>query len=92
VTMPGRPPGERDRIAVRVRGGAVVPGFGELVENRLMGKTGFLGAWPACSRRRCQAPTSPMVSSSVCRGTGLIVRLMQQGAPLGHEVKEFGGG
>jgi len=41
--MPGRPPGERDRIAVRVRGGAVVPGFGELVENRLMGKTGFFG-------------------------------------------------
>ena len=43
MTMPGRPPGERDRIAVRVRGGAVVPGFGELVGNRLMGKTGFFG-------------------------------------------------
>jgi transposase len=41
---------------------------------------------------KANASASPMISSSVCRGTGLIVRLMQQGAPLGHEVKEFGGG
>ncbi len=90
--MPGRPPGERDRIAVRVRGGAVVPGFGELVENRLMGKTGFFGGVACLLPPPMPGAGLPMVSSSVCRGTGLIVRLMQQGAPLGHEVKESGGG
>ena len=46
--MPGRPPGECDRIAVRVRGGAVVPGISELAEHRLIGKTGFFGG-AACS-------------------------------------------
>ena len=40
------------------------------------GRPASSGAWPACSRRRCQAPACPMISSSVCRGTGLIVRLM----------------
>jgi len=75
----GRPQGERDRIAVRVRGGAVVPGFGELVENRLMGKTGFFGGVA------CLFPP-PMPGAGLPDGlqqrlpvTGLIVRLIVDG-------------